>query len=53
MEQSNISSNNFVQGDFDFKLQALQMHMMGEIMAVLTPILTLHLPTLLPRHTTC
>jgi hypothetical protein len=29
-----------VQGDFDYQLHALQMNMMGEIMAILIPFLT-------------
>jgi hypothetical protein len=39
IEQCDIDSNNFVKGDFDFELQTLSMHMMGEVMVVLAPFL--------------
>jgi hypothetical protein len=39
IEQFDIGSNNFVKGDFDFELQTLWMHMMGEVMAILAPFL--------------
>jgi hypothetical protein len=40
IEQSDVSSNIFVRGDFDYELQALWMHMMGEVTVVLAPFFT-------------
>ncbi len=39
MEQSNITSFNFVKGDFEFELGALHIHMMVEVNTILAPFL--------------
>jgi hypothetical protein len=39
MEQSKITSLNFVQGNFEYELGALHIHMMVEVKAVLAPFL--------------
>jgi len=40
IEQSDVSFNIFGKGDFDYELQALWMHMMGEVMVLLVPYFT-------------
>jgi len=39
MDQYEITSFNFVKGDFEFELGALHIHMMEEIKVIFTPFL--------------
>jgi hypothetical protein len=40
IHQSETTTNNFIRGDFKFKLQALCLHMMAEMMVILAPFLS-------------